>query len=145
MFLVILHSFKLFYAMFGYPNYSWYSMWALARKVLAKPVSLLLRIRFPCSSLPYVQQHPFLLLFFTYIDVERRSSPRANRQVPFSQGNYFITQEVKNLKRPEFEANPDLYYPTETFKKMGLSRSQCKCGHYYWRASESQTTCGDSK
>jgi hypothetical protein len=52
---------------------------------------------------------------------------------------------MKALVRPDFEANPDKYYPTETFTKMGFSRSQCKCGHFYWRKSEKATTCGDSK
>jgi hypothetical protein len=47
--------------------------------------------------------------------------------------------------RPEFEANPDKYYPTETFRKLGFSRAQCKCGHFFWRKSEEVVTCGDSK
>lgn len=65
--------------------------------------------------------------------------------MPLRQGKPLPTQQIKKLKRPEFEANPDKYYPTETFRKLGLSRAQCKCGHYYWRASEERTTCGDSK
>lgn len=65
--------------------------------------------------------------------------------MPLCQSTSILIQEVKALVRPEFEANPDKYYPTETFKKMGFSRSRCKCGHYYWRKSEKSTTCGDSK
>ena len=65
--------------------------------------------------------------------------------MPLREGSYALMQEVKALVRPEFEANPDKYYPTDTFRKLGFSRSQCKCGHYFWRKSESVTTCGDSK
>ena len=54
-------------------------------------------------------------------------------------------KEIKDLCRPDFEANPDKYYPVTTFKKLGYSRSRCeKCKKYYWRHSESQNTCGDS-
>ena len=55
------------------------------------------------------------------------------------------SQEIKALARPEFEANPEKFYPVETFKKMGFHRARCECSHYYWRRSEKQTTCGDSK
>lgn len=34
-----------------------------------------------------------------------------------------------------FEKNPELYYPVETFKKIGFTRAQCKCGHFFWRKS----------
>jgi len=55
------------------------------------------------------------------------------------------TKEIKALAKPEFEANPEKFYPTETFKKMGYSRHQCpKSGHFYWRHSEKADTCGDS-
>ena len=54
-------------------------------------------------------------------------------------------KEIKDLCRPDFEANPDKYYPVTTFKKLGYSRSRCeKCKKYFWRHSESQKTCGDS-
>lgn len=55
------------------------------------------------------------------------------------------TKEIKELARPEFQQNPEKFYPVETFKKIGFSRAHCKCGHYYWRYSDAQTTCGDSK
>jgi hypothetical protein len=32
-------------------------------------------------------------------------------------------KEIKALARPEFAANPEKFYPTETFKKMGFSRA----------------------
>jgi alanyl-tRNA synthetase len=55
------------------------------------------------------------------------------------------TKEIKALAKPEFAANPDKFYPVETFKKLGFSRTTCpKCGHNFWRHSESRTTCGDS-
>eukprot|EP00764_Aduncisulcus_paluster_P014824 gnl/Carplike_NY0171/905_a1243_882.p1 GENE.gnl/Carplike_NY0171/905_a1243_882~~gnl/Carplike_NY0171/905_a1243_882.p1 ORF type:complete len:1003 (-),score=360.05 gnl/Carplike_NY0171/905_a1243_882:93-3101(-) len=55
------------------------------------------------------------------------------------------TKEVKKLARPEFEANPEKFYPVEVFKTFGFHRHQCpKCGHFYWRHSEKQDTCGDS-
>ena len=55
------------------------------------------------------------------------------------------TKEIKAKARPEFQANPEKFYPTEVFAKMGYSRAQCdKCKNYYWRASEKQDTCGDS-
>jgi len=56
------------------------------------------------------------------------------------------TKEIKALARPEFTANPEKFYPTETFAKMGYSRAQCpKCDGYYWRHTEKKVTCGDSK
>lgn len=54
------------------------------------------------------------------------------------------TKEIKALVRPDFEKNPDKYYPVATLTKLGFTRAQCKCGHYYWRHSEKQTVCGDS-
>lgn len=52
---------------------------------------------------------------------------------------------MKKLIKPHFEANPDMFYPTAVFNKLGFSRAQCKCGHFYWRKSEKRDTCGDSK
>jgi alanyl-tRNA synthetase len=38
------------------------------------------------------------------------------------------TKQLKALARPEFEANPDQFYPTKIFKKIGFSRNRCpKC------------------
>jgi hypothetical protein len=55
------------------------------------------------------------------------------------------TKEIKALARPEFRANPEKFYPTKTFEKMGYSRACCpKCDNYYWRHSEKADTCGDS-
>lgn len=54
------------------------------------------------------------------------------------------TKEIKKLAKPEFAANPDKFYPTETLKKLGYSRNQCKCGNYYWRHTVKRETCGDS-
>ncbi|KAL0212960.1 hypothetical protein RCL1_006586 [Eukaryota sp. TZLM3-RCL] len=54
-------------------------------------------------------------------------------------------KQVKNLVRPQFEANPDDYYPTTTLKNHGFSRDRCSsCNHYYWKHSDSVTCCGDS-
>lgn len=44
-----------------------------------------------------------------------------------------------------FEKNPEQYYPVETFKKIGFTRAQCKCGHFFWRKSENTVLCGDEK
>jgi alanyl-tRNA synthetase len=55
------------------------------------------------------------------------------------------TKEIKALARPEFTANPEKFYPTEVFAKMGYSRAQCpKCDGFYWRHTEKKVTCGDS-
>lgn len=56
------------------------------------------------------------------------------------------TKEIKALARPEFAANPEKFYPTEVFAKMGYSRAQCgKCNNYYWcHNPEKQVNCGDS-
>ena len=55
------------------------------------------------------------------------------------------TKEIKALARPEFAANPDKFYPTETLRKLGFSRASCpKCKCNYWRHSETRETCGDS-
>lgn len=54
-------------------------------------------------------------------------------------------KEIKNLARPEFEANPEKFYPTKVFDSMGYSRTKCPCcGNFYWRHSEVRKTCGDS-
>jgi alanyl-tRNA synthetase len=58
---------------------------------------------------------------------------------------WVINQEMKKIVRPMFEQNPEKYYPVETFKKIGFSRAQCKCGHYFWRKSETTVLCGDEK
>jgi len=42
---------------------------------------------------------------------------------------------MKKIVRDEFRSNPEKYYPTETFKKIGFHRALCDCGHYYWRKS----------
>jgi len=33
------------------------------------------------------------------------------------------TKEIKALAKPEFEANPEKFYPVETFKKLGFHRA----------------------
>jgi hypothetical protein len=33
------------------------------------------------------------------------------------------TKEIKALAKPMFAADPDKYYPTEVFKKLGYSRA----------------------
>ncbi|CAD8145192.1 unnamed protein product [Paramecium octaurelia] len=54
-------------------------------------------------------------------------------------------KEIKKIVRPQFEANPELFYPTKVFDKFGFSRCKCpKCGAYFWRHTEKKTTCGDS-
>lgn len=48
------------------------------------------------------------------------------------------------MARPEFQANPEKFYPTRVFESIGFSRATCACGNYYWRHTEARTTCGDS-
>lgn len=49
------------------------------------------------------------------------------------------------MARPEFQANPEKFYPTKVFEGFGFHRAQCpKCTNFYWRHSETRTTCGDS-
>lgn len=52
---------------------------------------------------------------------------------------------MKKIVKPIFEQNPEKFYPVETFKKIGFSRAQCKCGHFFWRKSETTVLCGDEK
>jgi len=55
-------------------------------------------------------------------------------------------KEIKKLAKPEFAANPDKFYPTATFRRLGFSRASCpECGNNYWRHSDKKTTCGDSQ
>ncbi len=55
-------------------------------------------------------------------------------------------KEMKNLAKPEFAKNPELFYPTQVFSSFGFHRAQCsKCGANYWRHTEARDTCGDSK
>ena len=49
------------------------------------------------------------------------------------------------MARPEFEANPEKFYPTRVFESIGFTRARCSCGNYFWRKSEARQTCGDSK
>ena len=52
---------------------------------------------------------------------------------------------MKKLARPEFRANPDKFYPTETLRRLGFERNECpKCNNFYWRTTEERDTCGDS-
>lgn len=54
-------------------------------------------------------------------------------------------QEIKAIARPEFEQNPEKYYPVTTLANLGFHRNQCpKCNHYYWRRTEARDTCGDA-
>jgi len=54
-------------------------------------------------------------------------------------------KEIKALAKPEFEANPDKFYPTKTFAKLGFHRARCpKCQSYFWRHTEKKELCGDS-
>ena len=54
-------------------------------------------------------------------------------------------KEIKALAKPEFEANPEKFYPTTVFAELGFTRNQCpKCANFYWRHSEARETCGDS-
>ena len=54
-------------------------------------------------------------------------------------------KEIKNLVKPKFAANPDLYYPTKTFAELGFSRSKCPgCGEHFWRHNDKIERCGDS-
>ena len=48
------------------------------------------------------------------------------------------------MARPEFQANPDQFYPTNVFANIGFTRAECACGNFYWRHTEERTTCGDS-
>jgi alanyl-tRNA synthetase len=54
-------------------------------------------------------------------------------------------KEIKALVKPEFAANPELFYPVKTLTKLGFSRACCpKCGENFWRHTEKRVTCGDS-
>jgi len=54
-------------------------------------------------------------------------------------------KQIKKLARPEFAANPDKFYPTETLRGMGFSRAQCPvCDNFFWRHTETRVNCGDS-
>jgi alanyl-tRNA synthetase len=56
------------------------------------------------------------------------------------------TKELKKLIKPEFEKNPDKYYPTTTLRdKLGFHRNQCsKCHKFFWNLDKDRTICGDS-
>lgn len=48
--------------------------------------------------------------------------------------------------KPEFEANPDKYYPTATLRdQLGFERKQCvKSGKFFWTKDPKRTDCGDA-
>jgi hypothetical protein len=59
-------------------------------------------------------------------------------------GTQFLNQEIKKLAKPEFAANPDKFYPTETLRKLGFSRAQCpKCQNHFWRHTEKREVCAN--
>ena len=54
------------------------------------------------------------------------------------------TKEIKALAKPEFAANPEKFYPTKTFEKLGFKRYKCKVsGENFW-STVPRETCGDS-
>jgi len=54
-------------------------------------------------------------------------------------------KEIKALVKPEFEANPEKFYPTKVLESFGYHRHRCpKCSAFFWRHSETRETCGDS-
>jgi alanyl-tRNA synthetase len=55
-------------------------------------------------------------------------------------------EELKKKIKPEFEANPDKYYPTKTLRDtLGFTRLKCsKSGKYFWALDATKTHCGDS-
>ena len=56
------------------------------------------------------------------------------------------TKEIKAMARPEFQANPEKFYPTKVFEELGYHRAQCPVSkEYFWRHTEKRVTCGDSK
>jgi alanyl-tRNA synthetase len=54
-------------------------------------------------------------------------------------------KEIKALVKPEFAANPELFYPVKTLTSLGFTRAKCpSCGENFWRHSHDKVTCGDS-
>jgi alanyl-tRNA synthetase len=54
-------------------------------------------------------------------------------------------KEIKELVKPEFAANPELFYPVKTLTRLGFTRAQCPVSkEWFWRHTEKKTTCGDS-
>lgn len=48
------------------------------------------------------------------------------------------TKEIKAKARPEFQKNPEKFYPTKIFEKYGFKRTFCpKCNNPFWRHTES--------
>eukprot|EP00792_Barthelona_sp_PAP020_P008556 TRINITY_DN3227_c4_g1_i1.p1 TRINITY_DN3227_c4_g1~~TRINITY_DN3227_c4_g1_i1.p1 ORF type:complete len:1010 (-),score=343.58 TRINITY_DN3227_c4_g1_i1:34-3027(-) len=58
----------------------------------------------------------------------------------------YTAKDMKRLVRPEFEQNPDNFYPTDFLRSKGFIRCQCvECGHYFWKQPENVSDfCGDS-
>lgn len=51
-------------------------------------------------------------------------------------------KEIKKEFKAKASKNPEKYYAVEVLKKEGFERKQCKCGTYFWTASDSEV-CGD--
>jgi alanyl-tRNA synthetase len=51
-------------------------------------------------------------------------------------------KEIKKEFKKKASQEPDKYYATSVLKKEGFVRKKCKCGTYFWTASDSNT-CGD--
>ncbi|MCK5594313.1 MAG: alanine--tRNA ligase, partial [Candidatus Aenigmarchaeota archaeon] len=52
-------------------------------------------------------------------------------------------KDIKKRLRKDAQKTPDRFYPTTTFKQLGLDRYRCSnCGNYFWSAVE-RTVCGE--
>jgi alanyl-tRNA synthetase len=79
---------------------------------------------------------------------EKKQQPQQSEDV--EEKEVFVkaltSKEIKKLARPEFQQNPDKFYPTGTLKKLGYSRTQCPtCQNFFWRKNPKKQTCGDSQ
>jgi len=54
-------------------------------------------------------------------------------------------KEIKKKYEPEYQKNPDKYYPVKFIKSLGYTRNKCKsCGRFFWNVQKNRTVCGDS-
>ncbi|NOQ56332.1 MAG: alanine--tRNA ligase [Nanohaloarchaea archaeon] len=52
-------------------------------------------------------------------------------------------KQIKQQLRQNAQKTPDKFYPTSTFKQLGLDRYRCSnCGNYFWSAAE-RDVCGE--
>ena len=108
-------------------------------KALKTPTNILTELVNNEDGIAKLESLKAVEFLLSYLNVEKQGESQEELHPTHT------TKEIKAMCRPDFEREPEKYYPTTTLKKIGFHRSQCpKCKHFFWRHTDKQETCGDS-